>query len=131
MTTQNPFAGFDVLEGFDPIDKAALVGAPFGITAVRFRTNERKVTFAELEILTLQGERKGFQDSSTGVRDQMIKYLDDKKIPNKGREDWVDIKLFVPNGLRVSEYDVEVAGHTTKAKTYYLTLQARERPAAA
>lgn len=125
------FDAFDVLEGFDPIDKAALVGVPFGITAVRFRTNERKVTFAELEILTQQGETKGFQDSSTGVRDQIIRYLDDKKVPNKGREEWVDIRLFVPNGLRVSTYPVTVAGVVQEAKTYYLTLKPRERPAAA
>lgn len=121
------FEGFEVLEGFDPIDKAELVGKPFGITGVRFRQNERKVTFAELEIVTPGGERLGFQDSSTGVAAQITTYLTQKKITMADGE-WADIKLFVPRGLRVSSYDVvDANGKDKQAKTYYLTLEARTR----
>lgn len=120
------FAEFDTLEGFNPIDKAELVGKPFGITGVRFRENERHVAFAEVEIITLDGEQLGFQDSSTGVRDQLAAYLAEKKLAVSG--DWTDVKLYVPNGLRVSSYEVhDESGRAKQAKTYYLTLQPRMR----
>ena len=120
------FQDFDVIEGFEPVDKAALVGVPFGITAVRFRTNERSVTYAEVELVTGDGEQQTMIDSSTGVRDQLAAYLHNKGIA-PGNTDWQDIKLFVPNGLRVSEYEVQANGETKKAKTYYLTTKARAR----
>lgn len=120
------FAGFDTIEGFNPIDKAELVGVPFGVTGVRFRENDRKVTFAELEIITADGEVLGFQDSSTGVRDQIRDYL--VTIKKTAGVEWVDLNLFVPAGLRVSAYDVvNELGQTKKAKTYYLTLTPRKR----
>lgn len=125
-TDAQAFEGFDTLEGFSPVDKAELVGVPFGITGVRLRENERKVAFYEVEIVTLNGEQMGFQDSSTGVRDQLAQYLADKKL--KVGAEWTDIKLFVPNGLRVSSYEVhDEQGKAKQAKTYYLTLQARKR----
>lgn len=121
------FAGFDTIEGFNPIDKAELVGTPFGVTGVRFRENERKIAFAELEIVTADGEVLGFQDSSTGVRDQIRDYLNGKKT-KAGADGWHDVKLFVPAGLRVSKYDVtDEHGRTKTAKTYYLTLTPRKR----
>jgi hypothetical protein len=119
------FEEFDVLEGFDPIDKAELVGKPFGITGVRYRENERKVKFAELEIVLPTGEKLGFQDSSTGVAAQVTQYLADKGYGAQLGE-WMDVKLFVPRGLRVSAYDVvDANGKTKQAKTYYLSLEAR------
>lgn len=125
----NPFDGFDVLEGFNPIDKAELVGKPFGITGVRYRRNERQVEFVEVEIITLDGEQLGFQDASTGVRDQVTKYLIDHKLaPSTDGTTWTDVKLYVPNGLRVSTYEVhDDNGRAKQAKTYYLTVQARPR----
>jgi hypothetical protein len=133
MTVQAPegvFAGFDVLEGFDPIDKAQLAGQPFGITGVRFRVNDSKVMFAEVEIVNAAGEPLAFIDSSTGVRDQLAKYLADvKKVdPLKNLGGWFDVQLYVPRGLRVSSYEVtDDKGHTKQAKTYYLTTQGRQR----
>jgi hypothetical protein len=124
------FAEFDVLEGFTPVDKSTLIGTPFGITGVRFRENERKVKFAELEIVMMDGEHRGFQDSSsTGVAAQIAEYLIDKGI-GAPAGDWMDTKLFVPLGLRDSVYPViDPNGKTKEAKTYYLTLVARERGA--
>jgi hypothetical protein len=39
--------------------------------------------------------------------------------------EWVETKLFVPRGLRVSQYEVQVNGQPKKAKTYYLTTSGR------
>ena len=129
MSTPIPeaFQGFDVIEGFEPIDKAGLVGLPFGVTGVRFRENERKVTFAEVEIIDANGEQGAFQDASTGVREQLARYLTEKGIPISS--EWTNIRLFIPRGLRVSEYDAPVddSGKVRKAKTYYLTTQGRAR----
>jgi hypothetical protein len=121
------FNGFDVIEGFDPIDKAELIGKPFGITAVRFRTNPSGVTYAEVELVNAAGESLALIDSSTGIRDQVAAYLTSKKLPVGGETEWTDVRLFVPRGLRVSVYDVQADGETKQAKTYYLTTKARRR----
>lgn len=122
----DPFEGFDVIEGFDPIDKAELVGKPFGVTGVRFRTNERSIAFAEVEIVTADGEPAAFQDASTGVRDQLANYLSSKGLAIS--PEWADVRLFVPRGLRVSTYDVtDDRGRDKQAKTYYLTTMGRDR----
>ena len=126
MATPTPdvFADFDVLDGFEPVDKAALVGVPFGVTGVRFRKNDREVVFAELEIVQQDGEKAALQDSSTGVRDQATKYLLSKGVfkSTPALDEWYDVKLFAPRGLRVSTYEVhDAAGKAKQAKTYYLT----------
>ncbi len=121
--------GADVLDGFEPIDKAALVGKPFLITGVRFRENERDIVFAEVEITQGEGaEPESLQDSSTGVRDQLSAYLVNKGVKFEIGGDWVDVSLYAPRGLRVSEYEVhDAAGRAKQAKTYYLTTQGRRR----
>lgn len=122
------FQGFDVIEGFDPIDKATLVGQPFGITGVRFRTNDRSVVFAELEVVDAAGEQFGLSDSSTGIKQQIAEYMESKGLSVSGNTDWQDVKLFVPRGLRVSEYEVnDGPAKGKKAKTYYLTTAGRTR----
>ena len=126
-TTPAAFADFDVIEGFEPVDKAALVGVPFGVTSVRFRTNERSVVYAEAELVTGDGEQQTMIDSSTGVRDQLAAYLKEKGLTTGGNTDWQDVKLFVPNGLRCSQYSVKVEGEDKLAKTYYLTTKPRRR----
>lgn len=127
QTIPAAFNDFDVLEGFEPTDKAELVGVPFGITAVRYRTNESHVQFVDVEIVNADGEEKTFSDSSSGVRDQLTQYLHGKGLQTGGTIDWQEIKLFVPNGLRCSNYEVKVEGQTKAAKTYYLTLKGRKR----
>lgn len=122
------FAGFDTIEGFDPIDKATLVGQPFGITGVRFRTNDRSVVFAEVEVVDANGAQYGLNDSSTGIRQQLSDYLAAKGLPVSGNTEWQDVQLYVPRGLRVSEYEVQdERGRAKQAKTYYLTTAARAR----
>lgn len=122
------FQDFDVIEGFDPVDKATLVGVPFGITAVRFRTSERSVVFAEVEIINADGEPAAMIDSSSGVRDQLRVYMHGKNMDVSATTEWQDVRLFVPNGLRVSEYEVkDERGQDKHAKTYYLTTKARTR----
>jgi hypothetical protein len=128
MGTPQQFEGFDQIEGLDIADKAVLVGKPLGITAVRFRTNEREVVFAEAEVVTIDGDLCAISDSSTGVRDQLAKYLLDKGHQPSGNTEWIDVMLYVPRGLRVSVYDVEVSGQVKKAKTYYLTTAGRRSP---
>jgi hypothetical protein len=128
MATPSVFDGFDVIEGFDPQDKASLVGVPFGITGVRFRKNDRDVVFAEIEAVDAHGEMISIQDSSSGIRDQLSRYLASQGQKAEVGEAWADIKLFVPRGLRVSTYEVhDVAGKTKQAKTYYLTTEGRRR----
>jgi hypothetical protein len=125
------FEGFSTLEGLDLIDKADLVGKPFGITAVRLRTNERDILFAEVEVVTMDADTWAFNDSSTGVRDQLLKVLEAQGHEISADTAWYEIKLFVPNGLRVSAYEVEDHGKTKKAKTYYLTSGGRGTSATA
>jgi len=131
-TVPAQFAEFDQLEGLDPVNKATLVGTPFGITAVRFRTNDRSVVFAEAEIVSASGDLLGLSDSSTGIRDQLSAYLlNTLGIQPSGELPWTEVKLYVPRGLRVSVYDVEVNGQTRQAKTYYLTTRGRASEPAA
>jgi hypothetical protein len=133
VSTPTPelFQAFDQLEGLDIADKATLVAKPFGITAVRFRTNDREVVFAEAEVVTVDGELCAISDSSTGIKDQLTGYLLSKSLMTEGAglpAEWVDVKLFVPRGLRVSVYDVQVGSQTKPAKTYYLTTSGRSKP---
>lgn len=127
MSVPSAFDGFDVIEGFDPIEKDQLIGEPFGITGVRFRQNEQKIVFAEVETVNADGEQAAFQDASTGVRDQLIKFLTDQGIKDWQNGEWHDIKLFVPRGLRVSKYEWrdKSDGKVKQAKTFYLTTAGR------
>lgn len=128
MATPTAFEGFEVLDGVDLHDKAEFVGKPFGITGVRFRENERKVVFAEVETVDEHGEAAAFADSSTGVRDQLLAYTTAQGIKGTNKGEWIDAKLFVPRGLRVSEYTVRGEdGKEKRAKTYYLTTGGRTR----
>lgn len=122
------FAGFDDIEGFTPTDKATLVGVPFGITGVRFRTNDNDVMYAEVETVDSNGEFAGFQDSSkSGVRQQLADYLAKQEVKFDDGE-WHDVKIRVPNGLRASEYKATTgSGEIVDGITYYLTFAPRKR----
>jgi len=79
------------------------------------------------------GERFTFNDSSTGVRAQAVEYL-----KTRGRDaavdtgDKVPVRLVIPRGLRVSEFDVDVQERnrtvTKKARTYYFTTSGQTDP---
>lgn len=110
-----------VLTGIDLTDKANLVGAPFLITEVWF-TNQRNA-YVWVDAIDINGDRFTFSDSSsTGIRKQIIDLVTDASdagIVDTGAHK--SMRIAVPRGLRVSEYD-NPAGKG-KAKTYYLNME--------
>lgn len=138
MTTPNSTPDWDsaeTLEGLDILDKSQLKDVPFRITGCMFQENKEGIS-----ICYIDGERKEdsyeftFLDSSSGVRQQLVKYLTDKgKDAALDTGEYVELNLFAPNGLRVSEYMVDergpngqpIKGKQRAAKTYYLTTSGR------
>lgn len=114
----------EVIEGVDLVDKAELLGMPFLITSVEFTENAQGVNFVYVSAENVDGNRFQFNDSSTGVRQQVAHKLTqlgrDAVIESGGQ---VDLRLIVPRGLRVSEYLVKDrgTGKSKMARTYYLT----------
>jgi hypothetical protein len=114
-------ADVEELDGVAPINKAELLGIPFLLTGLWFETNKSGIEYAWLEGRYQNGDTFLINDSSTGIRAQMEQYL---LIRGKTLEpgEIMDLKILVPKGLRVSEYDVtDERGRDKKAKTYYLT----------
>lgn len=118
----------EVLTGVDLVQKAEMVGTPFLITGVKFTHNPSSnigYVYVEFE-LSPGGERRMFNDSSTGVRQQLEEFAGAKGWAGaKGTielEKWYDTRVLCPKGLRVSEYDTkDERGRDTKGRTYYLT----------
>lgn len=120
------WADAEELAGYDLIDKYELIGVPFMIRGVRFETNKRGINFVYIDAETADGNAITFNDSSTGVRQDIVTYLTEK-----GREAIVDtgerlpVAILVRKGLRVSEFEtpVEERGRTVmkKARVFYLT----------
>lgn len=113
------WADSDQLDGYDFVDKATLIGTAFRINAVEFYHNANGVLFANVQAEHANGIPFAFNDSSTGVREQLSIY-----ITNRFGE-WVDgtvyeIALVAPRGLRLSEYAL-ADDPSRKGKTYYLT----------
>ncbi len=130
MTTENLPASWntgDMLDGADILDKGELVGVPFRLTGVTFRSNDKGVQFAEFDGERADGSTFSFQDtSSTGVKAQIIAYLAAKGVDHVvDSGEWHDFSIVVPRGLRLSEFDKSVvnAGKSSvvKARVYYLT----------
>jgi len=114
----------EVIEGVDLVDKAELLGKAFLITSVEFTENAQGVNFVYVSAEDVDGTRFQFNDSSTGVRQQIAHKLTltgrDAAIESGGQ---VDLRLIAPRGLRVSEYAVKdrTTGKMKTARTYYLT----------
>lgn len=110
----------EMIDGLELVDKAALVGVPHVITEVSFETGARNVEYAYIDGYRIDdGGSFTYNDSSTGVRQQLIKHLGDR-VPTDGAS--VRVNIRVPAGLRVSEFEVkDDRGKTKTAKTYYLT----------
>ncbi len=111
------------LEGVDLVAKQELIGVPFLITAVWFETNKSGVEYSYVEAEHADGTPFTFNDSSTGVRAQLIEHLE-RIGKGDAREDGtvLPLRLVVPRGLRVSEFEVTDERRRTKmAKTFYLT----------
>jgi len=105
-------------------DKDALVGRPFVILDYQFSTSRDTLNpetgepnvFVSVRLMTEDNRKLIINDGSTGIRDQL------RNLPDAV----AGSVLYVPRGLRVSEYEVEtvVKGKTVKqnAKTYYLSV---------
>lgn len=111
----------EMLDGLDLTDKSELVGTPFRIMSVMFRSNKNGVEIVEVDAELTDGTMVTFNDSSsTGVREQIADYLTTKGTQITAGEIY-EISLVIPRGLRVSNYTIEVRGKERPATTYYLT----------
>lgn len=120
----------DVLSGLELEYKPNLIGIPLLVIGCRFELSS--VTSAQLcyiDAQTLDGRKVTFQDSSTGVKEQIKTYLNTKGL-DAGIEtgEYIPFKLIAPKGLRVSKYDRPIktpagiaTGKTQPAETYYLS----------
>ncbi|MEU0398336.1 hypothetical protein ABZ208_37460 [Streptomyces sp. NPDC006208] len=124
-------ADVEFVGGADLRDKAELIGIEFKITGVRFEKSARGVEYVYVEAETREGEEFDFNDSSSsGVRAQIITYLERKgtEVDYENPDVVHDVNLLIPNGLRVSTYEVtDLRGKAKTAKTYYLTSGGRRR----
>lgn len=111
----------DILDGLDLLDKSELLDRPFLIESVWFEVGQRSVEYVYVQGQFEDGTEFTFNDSSSGVYKQIESYLALKETkPELGQV--VPIRLVIPSGLRVSEYEVrDDRGREKKAKTYYLT----------
>jgi len=113
----------EVLEGVDLLDKSELIGKPFLITGVWFETNKHGIEYAYVEGMFENGVTFEFNDSSSGVRAQLITYLEDRNRMPASPDEIVSLKLAIMKGLRVSTFEVvDVRGRAKTARTYYLTM---------
>ena len=93
-------------------DKDRLVGVPFIICDWKFIVDgDSGNTYVNVLIMSPQGEKARFNDGSTGVYAQLREIS----------EQFGVVGIQVKNGLRKSEYDKEVDGKVTRAKTYYIS----------
>ncbi len=123
----------EVMDGLELTEKATLVGKPFLITAVQFTETVRQsddaiISYVYVDAIDTNDQPFTFNDSSSGVRSQLVEY-----VRSKGLADVIEshavtaVRLVAPNGLRVSEYDQEIndprTGRPTvrRARTFYLT----------
>ena len=118
----------EYLPGYDLVDKRELADIPFRIFGIYFKTNDQGVNFVYVEAERVDGTRFAFNDSSTGVRQQLAEYVAEtnrEAVIDTGER--VPMNMVAPRGLRFSEFEVEVTNKVTqkaemrKAKTFYLT----------
>jgi hypothetical protein len=96
------------------IEKAELVGKPFVITSWRYNPDGDMGDFMVVQITTKDDEKLFFVDGSTGIKDQLLGYQE--------KMDGAQRPIFVPKGLRVSNYTYkdEISGKDIPASTYYI-----------
>lgn len=121
------WATAEMIDGFDLVDKAELVGMPFLITGCNFQMNKDEVSFVYVDGERPDGTTFTFNDSSSGVRKQMVEHLVSKGLDHiVDSGEFAELSLVIPRGLRFSEFEVAgVVDRRTRlpkmSKTYYLT----------
>lgn len=124
----------ETLGGMEAVEKPNLIGVPFVITGYKFTHNPtRNIGYAWVEFETTpNGERKYFYDSSaTGVRFDIetIHFAKHPELAGELKlEEWYDLRLLVPRGLRESEFDTkDERGAKIRGRAFYLTKVATGR----
>lgn len=93
-------------------DKNLLVGTPMMILDFRFVMDpETEREYVSVLVMNGNGEKARFNDGSTGVYAQL------KKV----HEEYGVIGITCKNGLRKSDYAIDINGKKEKAVTYYLS----------
>jgi len=113
----------EVIEGFDILDKAELIGVEFVITGVWFQLGSRNVQYAYMNGVKRDGSKFTFNDSSSGIKAQIIDMMTKLEKPvNFESGEVIDVLIHIPRGVRMSEYEIkDVNNKDRKARTFYLT----------
>lgn len=107
--------GFVLIKGDD--EKARLVGVPFILISWNFNVGDFGKPYVSARGITQTGIKFVLNDGGTGIRDQLDKYKGDMG------------GLFVPHGLRRSDYGLDAENNPVKlgspesvgkATTFYL-----------
>lgn len=98
--------GFELLK-----DKDKLVNVPFIILNYSFHKDEKTgQEYAVVRLVTINDQKVIITDGGTGIYAQL------RDLSARGINGAIGV-----NGLRVSEYEVEVDGKSSVAKTHYLS----------
>lgn len=119
------WANAETLQGIDHTEKSELVGVPFRLFNVSFRTNASGNHLAEVDGERADGSTFRFTDfSSTGVRQQLMDYLVLSKNIEPTDGELFEIDLVFIRGLRISNFERmdPRSGKLQKVATFYLTL---------
>jgi hypothetical protein len=113
----------EVIEGFDIMDKAELIGVEFVITGVWFASGARNVGYAYMNGVKRDGSKFTFNDSSSGIKAQITDMMTKMgKSTAYDTGEVLEVLIHIPRGVRVSEYEIkDVNNKDRKARTYYLT----------
>ncbi len=128
----------DVIElpGNDLVNKQDLLGVPFLITEFSFRANASGNEIVDITALDKSGQPFDFNDSSTGVRKQLIEFLESRDVRVVHGEIHA-YRIACLKGLRISEYPVTdrngapvmepgPKGKQRIGRTYYLALSGKK-----
>lgn len=112
-----------VIEGFDILDKAELLGVEFVITGVWFVSGARNVGYVYMNGVKRDGTKFTFNDASTGIKAQITEMMTKLGKPtDSDTGNVLEVLIHIPRGVRVSEYEIkDVNNKDRKARTYYLT----------
>jgi hypothetical protein len=136
MNIPRDWANADQLDGYDFVNKGELIGSPFKINSAEFYHNANGVHFVNIEAEDIARKPFAFNDSSTGVRQQLLDYLTTRLGHEPGEGIVYPMDLVAPQGLRTSEYGIGKDNRPVsadsplavrKAVTYYLTTSGRPR----